>query len=61
MRGQTNLQASYLGQQVTRVAKETTLRNQLTQERAVSRIILRVALGQEMSIAAHPGVRNVEV
>ena len=59
--GQANVQASYLGQQVRRVAKETTLRVQPTQGRAVNRITLRVALGQELRIAAHPGVTNVEV
>jgi hypothetical protein len=61
IRGQMNLKASYLGQQVTRVAKEMTLRNQLTQGQAVSRITLHVALGQELRIAGNPRVKNVEV
>ena len=30
IRGQTNLQASYLGQQISTFAKETILRNQVT-------------------------------
>jgi len=55
------LAGQLLSQQIRRIAKETTLRVQLTQGRVVSRITLRVALGQELRIAAHPGVTNVEV
>jgi len=58
-RGRTSLQVNYLGYQSRKFAGETALNAQLTHVRGVNSLNRRVALDQELKIAARLGVTNV--